>query len=49
MSKLFAGVLVCFGLFACYHYWPRATVNTAHKIADTTVAAAKAGYETARK
>jgi len=49
MSKLFAAVLIAFGIFACYHYWPRATVQAGHKIVQTTEAAAKAGYNEARK
>jgi hypothetical protein len=47
MSKLFIGVLLAFGIFACYHYWPESTVKAGHKIADTTKAAAKAGYNEA--
>jgi hypothetical protein len=47
MSKLFVAVAVAFGLFACYHYWPRATVRAGHKVVDTTVKAVRAGYNAA--
>jgi hypothetical protein len=49
MSKLFGLVLVGFGVFACYHYWPKETTKVGHKIADTSVSAVKAGYETAKR
>ena len=49
MGKLFWALVLGFGVFACYHYWPHATVRTGHKIVNTAEAAAKAGYQEARK
>src|SRR5277367_4511941 len=36
-------------IFVSYHYWPHETVHAGVKVKDTTIAAARAGYETAKK
>lgn len=43
------GFLAGVAVFVCYHFWPHETVRLGHKVKDTTISAAQAGYDAARK
>lgn len=47
MFKWILLTLLC--VCACYYFWPRQTVKTVSKITATTEAAAKAGYNEAKR